>query len=246
MRTSSAAQGSRCPVCWSSVRPTARRCPSCQADLASGRGRVPAPPPTSRVVPHARGERGRARMGRWIAAAVVGVAALTGATLKVVRALLPPAAEYGAATGNVGPRIAVTRATAVRALLAFQPTGDVESVGTALAYATRDRPNLAGSGTAFAVRPGPGGSMVVTARLPVDVAFLRRVHAVRTRFGPNLSDLAAGRLYVNAADDNAYGIVMDPHTHVAVFSFRLSADDGSIWALNLNALQVVSQTQSLG
>jgi hypothetical protein len=75
---------------------------------------------------------------------------------------------------------------------------------------------------------------------------LQKVHAIQTKFGTNLSNLAKGSLYINAADDNAYGVVMNPRTHIATFSFRLSRSDDSIWTLNLNAMQVVSQTQSLG
>jgi hypothetical protein len=177
---------------------------------------------------------------------VVGVAALlTALAIKVVSGLLPPPAEYGAATSNVGSRIAVTPHTAVRAVLAFMPAGDVESVGTALAYATQDVGTLP-KDAVIGTRPGPDGSQIVSVALRVNVPFLLRVRAIETSLSPNLSNLKEGRLYVSAADDNVYGIVMNPTTHVARFTFRVSASDGTIWADNLNALQVVSQTQALG
>lgn len=167
------------------------------------------------------------------------------ATLKLVAARLPPPAEFGAATGNVARRIPVRPASAVRALMAFVPAGDVEPIGPSLGFATTDHATL-GPGARTTVTPGPHGSEIVTVQAPVDLAFLEKVHAIQTQFGPNLSNVAQGRLYVSAADTNAYGIVMNPSTHVAVFRFRLSASDSTIWPLNLNALQVVSQTQSLG
>jgi hypothetical protein len=242
-----ARQGAVCPTCWAPLRRGARVCPSCRAEVtltvASAVAETSAPGPGAAPATQGRPQR---RVGPWLAAAVAATALLTAGTIKVVSGLLPPPGESGAPTGNVGPRLPVMAATAVRALYAFQPAGDVESVGVAIAYATRDRGALPSALVRTSVRPGPQGSQLVTVAVPVDVAFLLKVRAIQTGFSPNLSNLHAGRLYVNAADDNAYGIVMNPRTHVAVFAFRLSADDGSIWARNLNALQVISQTQSLG
>lgn len=241
--------GAACPVCWASIRPDVRVCPSCRTDLTDPppASAAPASPAHSRLVPQSRADAGRRRrrLGPWVTVAVAVAALLTAGTIKVVSGLLPPPAESGAATANIGVPMRVTPSSAVNALLAFEPAGDVESVGAAIAYATRDTATLPAT-TTTRVRPGPGASQLVTVAVPVDVAFLRKVHAIETRLSPNLSNLRAGRLYVNAADDNAYGIVMNPRTRVAVFAFRLSADDRSIWADNLNALQVISQTQSLG
>jgi hypothetical protein len=237
-----------CPVCWTAVRPGARVCPSCRSPLGQAAAAAPEAASRGRVVPQARGEDkpARWRPGPWVTVAVAVVALLTALTIKVVSGLLPPPAEYGAATGNVGPRTAVTPATAAKALLAFQPAGDVEDLGIAMAYATRDTGTLPSRITQISVRPGPGQSQLVTVSVPVNVAFLRKVHAIETRYTLNVSNLKTGQLFVNAADDNAYGIVMNPKTHIAVFAFRLSANDGSVWGTNLNAVQVISQTQSLG
>lgn len=246
MATSSRS-GRACPVCWAEVRPSAHVCPSCQSPLDGRKARARATAPRAHVLPAAGAEAApRWRPGPWVTVAVAVAALLTAGTIKVVSGLLPPPAEYGAATGNVGPRTAVTPATAARALLAFYPAGDVESIGVAIAYATQDTGTLPAAGTRIRVRPGPGHSQFVTVSLPVNVAFLQKVHAIETRFSPNLSNLQTGRLYVNAADDNAYGIVMNPRTHIAVFAFRLSGNDENVWADNLNALQTISQTQSLG
>jgi len=244
-------QGGMCPVCWARVRRGAHTCASCQADLDVLAVVPPAATGASaaaeRPAPGAGGDlRPRWRFGPWVTVVVGLTALLTAAAIKVVSGLLPPPAEYGAATGNVGRLVAVTPQTARRALMNFYPAGDVETVGVAIAYATRDKGTLPGALTRVQVRPGPQGSQYVTVSVPVNIPFLLKVRAIETRLTPNVSNVQKGRLYVQSADDNAYGIVMNPKTDVAVFAFRVSADDRNIWPVNLNALQVISQTQQLG
>jgi len=237
-----------CPVCWAQVRPGAQRCPACGSDLTGAQATADAArarvAPVAAAAEAAEGTANR-RWGPLIVGLVGLAAALTVVTLLIVPKLLPPPAEYGAGTGNVGPRVHVTAANAVAALLAFVPAGDHESVGVALDYATLDRVTNR-TGRTYTVRPGPSGSQIVTVRAPVDVAFLRKVNAIQLRLSPNLSNLKTGRLAITAADDNTYGLVIDPKTQIGTFVFRVAADDGTIWPDNLNALQVVSQSQAVG
>lgn len=210
--------------------------------------RVSTTPSTSSM----RGEKGKGRKPpSWLAALLVVVA--MGVSGSAVLAGMMIFARHSPKTVIAAPIFnanrtpkAVTAQNAKRMLLTFLPVQDTETVGDALLHATGHpgSPVLAVLGPDMAVRQGTHHRWHITVSVPVNVAYLMGHGEVTAGHFPGASDLATGHLYV-AGNLTGYSINMNPKTHVAVFRFALSPDDLSIWALNWNALGIVSQNEPL-
>jgi hypothetical protein len=162
--------------------------------------------------------------------------------------------QYAAAVpgGRIKPALApsalpvttpVTVTTAPRRLLAFLPAGADETVGRALLEAT-------GHATAgpfpgrISARPTGDHRILVTVVMPVAVHRLIATGEIATGGLPGSSSLATGRLLVST-NNTVYGVTMNPRTHRAVFLFAFNRSGTKLWALNWNALGIISQSASL-
>lgn len=253
-----------CSNCWAALPRNATRCPVCHH-----RVEIPAGAPVGSVAPQAAGAENTfggssgastqprqlylwppTRSGLLVAGAVaLGiVVALT--LLLTIGTHLGPPAEAGTFSSNTGILLPVDHSTsrAIRALNTFVPAGDAEELEGAILNATGNiqskltYPN----GTRFRATFGHGGAVTVTVDIPVNVKRLVRKGWAVTGAEPEASVLSKGQMTVDAPDDNEYIIRYSPKTDIAIFRFRVSGQDTTISPVNLNALQVTSQTRSLG
>lgn len=234
-----------CPTCWSPLAPRAKRCPVCHrvVGIALLGAKASAARPVVRLWPPTRA-------GLFVASAVaVGVVLAIGLLLTIGTHLGPPS-EAGTFAGNTGVLFPIRRSPvrAIHALDTFVPAGDAEEIERAILNATG---NITKSAqypphTHVHARIARSGAATVVVDIPVNLTRLVRKGWAVTGAEPEASILAKGQVTVDAPDDNEYVIRYRPKTRVAEFAFRISADDTSISPDNLNAMQVTSQTRSLG
>lgn len=147
-------------------------------------------------------------------------------------------------TPQGGAAIAIRSSSAVpNALLSFLPLGASDSLGMALKHATGN----IGDKTLpahFTVYMTKRHRYFVSAAVPVNVKVLERGGEIITGSAPGASSLQSGDLYV-AGNMHGYGVQMNPKTHIAVFEFYLAPRDNTVWAINWNALGIISQNDSL-
>ncbi len=254
-----------CPTCWAALPRTATRCPVChcatdpqplpprpgrRASLAKGAITKGDPAPGGREKESSARIWPPTRQGLFVASVVaLGV----GATITILLALGPhsgSSAEAGTFAGNTGVLFPIDHSPsrAIRALDTFVPAGDAEELKHAILNATGNMSPQANypTGTRLSARIQPNGSAEVVVAIPVNVSRLVRKGWAVTGAEPEASILSKGQVTVNAPDANQYIIRYSPKTRVAVFQFHVSAGDTSISPDNLNAMQVTSQTRSLG
>jgi hypothetical protein len=188
----------------------------------------------------------RPRRPGWVLA-IIGVLAVVAAgtfyVLSRYEAAAPKHLIHPAyAPGALPTTGVVTPGNAVRRLLAFLPEGAYFTIAQALRQADGYRAGARLPAT-FTVRRD-GARWLVTVRLPVDVRYLEQVGEISVGAVPGASDLRSGNLAVST-NEAIYGVDMNPRTHVAVYRFLLGRRGGAVWALNWNALGIISQSDSL-
>jgi hypothetical protein len=178
-----------------------------------------------------------------IALVLVLVAGLTFFVLHQFAAAAPEGRIHPALAPSALPvSTPVTRATAGSRVLAFVPAGATYSIGTAL-RAADGYPSTGGLPLRITVTPD-GRQFLVTLWLPVNVRHLVQRGEISLGSLPGASSLTSGRLAVST-DNAIYGVAMSPKSHLAVFRFAIARNGQSLWALNWNALGLISQSTSL-
>lgn len=183
---------------------------------------------------------------RWViflAAVMVAVAAASFGAFQWFAARSPTTKLPIAPEPNQARVHPLTRRAALAGLFAFVVAGGPsDSVRAALASATghlnHPLPFRADVG------PEQRGRYRIVVVIPVDVKALLRRGEIMTAHLPGRSDLKAGYLEINA-DNATYAVRMNTKTHRARFAFAIAADDRTLWALDWNALGIVSQSASL-
>ncbi len=130
-----------------------------------------------------------------------------------------------------------------KALLNFLPLGASDSIQMALRHATGNV-NPLSFPAHYQVRRLANHRYLITITIPVDVNVLERGGEIITGGAPGSSSLKTGDLYV-AGNMHGYAVRMNPKTHLAQFQFYLAQNDRTIWAVNWNALGIISQNSSL-
>ncbi|PSR32332.1 MAG: hypothetical protein C7B46_14675 [Sulfobacillus benefaciens] len=129
------------------------------------------------------------------------------------------------------------------ALLQFIPLGASDSIGTALMHATGNT-QANRLPAHFRVYLTSQHRYFVSISILVNIRLLEQDGEIITGHAPGASSLKSGDLYI-AGNMHGYGVRMNPHTHLAIFEFYLSPQDTTVWAINWNALGIISQNSSL-
>lgn len=251
-----------CPTCWAPLPRHAKQCPVCHRPVGIA---AVGPSPAQATVGPDGGGMGTAtlqpairlwpptRAGLFVASAVAVGVVLAITLLLTIGTHLGPPAEAGTFASNTGIVYPIRRSPdrAVHALDTFVPAGDAEDVQRAILNSTGNVGNVGQAaqyppGTHIHTTIGGSGDATVVVYIPVAVARLVRKGWAVTGAEPEASILAKGQVTVDAPDDNEYIVRYTPRTRIAEFAFRLSAGDTTISPDNLNAMQVTSQTRSLG
>lgn len=137
----------------------------------------------------------------------------------------------------------LTRRTALVGLFRFVVAGESSepirgALGAATGYRGHSLPFQA------TVYPERNGRYRIVLVIPVDVKALLRRGEIMTARLPGHSDLKTGYLEINGTNAT-YAVRMNPRTHRARFAFAIASNDRLVWALNWNALGIVSQSAPL-
>lgn len=145
-------------------------------------------------------------------------------------------------TPQGGTVIGITSANQVpKAVLNFLPLGASDTIQMAIRHATG---NLKSFPARYQIQHLADHQYQVTISIPVNLKVLERGGEIIRGGAPGASSLKAGDLYV-AGNMHGYAVHMNPKTDLAQFKFYLAPNDRTIWAVNWNALGIISQNDSL-
>jgi hypothetical protein len=179
----------------------------------------------------------------WIAALLAAVAIATFLVLRQFALTAPEGRIKPALAPNALPSTGpVTLVNAPARVLAFLPAGADDTVGQALRAATGNPPGRFPG--VVEVRPDGPHRFFIAITMPVRIRHLLATGEISTGGIPGSSDLNTGKLAVST-NNAIYGVSMNPRTRRAVFLFALSRNGLNLWALNWNALGIISQSASL-
>lgn|GEM_PF-4466704 len=134
---------------------------------------------------------------------------------------------------------AATAQIAAHDVLAFVPSGATASIAQAIAQATQSPAAALSAHTR--VERLTGGDWAIQVTAPVEWSRLLRAGYIFTGVAPGASNARTGTVDVTTST-LMYVVHMNPHTRLAVFSFRLARDGDTLSTMNWNASTVVSQT----
>lgn len=182
----------------------------------------------------------------WLSLALVAVAAAALFAMRVEARHSPKGAIRPTPVLNtVEAPVTLTTALAKRAFLSFVPAGAADTLGQAMCAATGTVPcRLEQYPAQVTWRRIAGGRYQFVVVMTVNLRRLLAGGEIDVGHLPGASNLRTGQLAVST-NNSIYGVDMNPTTHRAVFRFDLAGNDEEVWALNWNALGIVSQNSSL-